>query len=718
MAKRDQRYKIPRNWIVVPLIVYTLVFAVICIVITGTVQIIASYGAAVKADAEIERTRDLALLYEQAYSEDAEESPEKRLDKVLDMYKELGYDVVVADFDANIINSVGEKTIRLSKVEEFEEERKEFTEELSDFIFQEEIISQSEELYKNVVENVVFFPDEKTVYVEVEQYNIQVDVSDMFNNEEFVKNIQKNNAVIPYWTGFKVRDNTQVIAFKTNLIYKTNDFIYIVFYAAMAYLIAVIIFVILIVNIVRTHRNNRKMRRIVFSDNITGNRNWFWFAYKSKELIRKRKADTRYALVSLSFVRYRNFVLCHSLDVGEHTLKMIWQTIEGSLDKKEICAHAGTASFPMLIKVTDEAHAREKLMKIIKRLETIGGDHDFKFQAGVYMVDPKIRKKADIDILYNNASSARATLEDTDDTGIAFFGDKLVEDEKWIDTVTERQREAIQKEEFKIYYQPKYDPRTNELMGAEALIRWISADLGFVSPGRFIPIFEKSGFITEIDHYMVSHVAQDQKAWLDAGRKCVPVSVNISRAHFSEINLAEQIRDMVDKTGTPHDLIEIELTESAFFDDQKQMLTTIRKLKEYGFLVSMDDFGSGYSSLNSLKDMPLDILKLDAGFFKGEADNSRAEIVVSEAIRLAKKLNMQTVAEGVEDQAQVDFLASEGCNMIQGYFYAKPMPKEEYEKRISSYVKPEAEEQPEVVEQSEAAEQPEAPDTAPEVPLS
>ena len=323
------------------------------------------------------------------------------------------------------------------------------------------------------------------------------------------------------------------------------------------------------------------------------------------------------------------------------------------------------------------------------------------------MIDPKIRKDADIDLLYNNASSARATLETTDDTGIAFFDNKLVEDEKWIDLVTERQRDALEKEEFKVYYQPKFDPRTNELRGCEALIRWVSDDMGFVTPGQFIPIFEKSGFITEIDHYMLSHVARDQKSWLDEGRKCVPVSVNVSRAHFAETNLAEQIKEIIDREGAPHNLIEIELTESAFFDDTKQMLKTIKKLKSYGFLVSMDDFGSGYSSLNSLKDMPLDILKLDAGFFGGDKHNERAEIVVAETLQLAKKLNMTTVAEGVDYQSQVDFLAAEGCDMIQGYFYSKPMPKEEYALKLEK----KAVDTPEVTKEDDSVKENSAPDT-------
>ena len=234
-----------------------------------------------------------------------------------------------------------------------------------------------------------------------------------------------------------------------------------------------------------------------------------------------------------------------------------------------------------------------------------------------------------------------------------------------------------------MFYQPKYDPESKKLKGAEALVRWMNPKYGLISPGRFIPIFENNGFITKLDHYMLRHVAGDQRRWLDSGYKCVPVSVNVSRAHFIEDDLAEQVRGIVDEAGTPHELIEIELTESAFFDDKKALINTICKLKEYGFAVSMDDFGSGYSSLNSLKELPLDILKLDAEFFRNDDGTGRGQIIVEEAIRLAKKLNMQTVAEGVETVDQVRFLAEHGCDMIQGYIFDKPMPKDEYIKRIA-----------------------------------
>ena len=345
----------------------------------------------------------------------------------------------------------------------------------------------------------------------------------------------------------------------------------------------------------------------------------------------------------------------------------------------------------LLLNCESEEEVKKRLDRIINVLENIDSNHKFSFQAGIEIIPKSVndrgmavrRKKLNLEAEYNNACAARNAISDNTESGISFFNDKIVEDQRWLDIVQENQVKAVKNEEFKVYYQPKYDPRTNELKGAEALIRWISPEHGFISPGKFIPIFEKNGFITEIDHYMIEHVARDQRAWLDKGFKCVPVSVNVSRAHFAERDLADQICKMIDDAGTPHNLIEIELTESAFFDDKDAMIYTINRLKEHGFAVSMDDFGSGYSSLNSLKDMPLDVLKLDAEFFRGEFDNDRGGVVVSEAIRLAKLLKMRTVAEGIEDKEQVDFLAGEGCDMIQGFYFAKPMPGEEYEERMS-----------------------------------
>ncbi len=442
----------------------------------------------------------------------------------------------------------------------------------------------------------------------------------------------------------------------------------------------VILIVFMIVFFCNNIRKRKQMTEVFFMDETTGKHNWMWFLTNAeKEINNRRNYNTQFAVLDIVFVNYRNFCVCHSVKEGEEMLRLVDDTISRRIGKGEMVAHHSAAHFAALLIYDTKEILEKRIRSIIKELERIDSDHKFSFWVGVDRVGT--HKNIDIEKEYNNAGAARATLSG-DDSAIAFFDEKMVEEQKWIDTINENQQKAIDNEEFVVYYQPKYDPGTEELKGAEALIRWNSPEHGLISPGRFIPTFENNGFITKIDHYMLRHVVADQRMWLDKGYKCVPVSVNISRAHFIESNLAEQVRDIVDEAQVPHDLIEIELTESAFFDDKHALISTMAKLKEYGFAVSLDDFGSGYSSLNSLKELSLDVLKLDAEFFRNDDGSDRGQIVVAEAIELARKLDMHTVAEGVETKEQVDFLARHGCDMIQGYYFAKPMPKEEYVLRM------------------------------------
>ena len=496
---------------------------------------------------------------------------------------------------------------------------------------------------------------------------------------------------LPVWVSLDINNGTEKFIGRAYIVYNIRDKILAAELMIGMLIISSLVSVVLLVYLIRSAVNLRRVFRIFYSDPITKGHNWIWFVRNADDKLRKwinRKKS--FVVIDLVFHNYRNYCLCHSIDEGEEILARINKTLSGEIVRGEMCAHASMSNFALLLNYQNDELLRKRLLDIIDKLRAIDSEHNFEFQAGADLILPmynhggKIirRRKYSIENAFNNACSARGALGDTDETGIRIFDQKLLDEQRWRDTVCEHQWSALKNEEFKVYYQPKYDPRSNVLKGAEALIRWESPEFGFVTPGRIIPIFEKNGFITEIDHYMISHVAKDQKAWLDAGYDCVPVSVNVSRAHFGENDLAEQIRDMVDETGCPHDLIELELTESAFFDDKNAMIRTIKKLKKYGFSVSMDDFGAGYSSLNSLKDMPLDILKLDADFFRGENAGERGRIVVSEAIKLAKSLEMRTVAEGIEEKDQVDFLAELGCDMIQGYYFAKPMPKTDYSDKM------------------------------------
>lgn len=667
-SKSEKKYRqIKRTHIGVSIFEFLLFTIVSTAMLAFSVQMFAAYIIDTKLETEYERIKLLARLYDKAVEEND-----------LNIYKQLeneDADYIVCDDSGNIIRSGGVNTCGTQK----------------GVIL---LGSRDEEVtaYRDTQRDYIY--PGRDGHIELDLMRFREWMNSDEDEEE--KNLDPDGKVekfinIPIWLSVDVAGGSEHFIGKAVFSANRRDATLISSFVAALILLIFIILITMLVSGIKNVVRQKRMIDIFFKDMVTGGNNWTRFLVMGERMLHKRRnAGQRYAVINLVFVNYRNYCVCHSVKEGERLLCSIYKLINSSLNRKEMCAHTTSSNFALLLQYETEQGLRRRLEELIGKLETIGEDHKFSFQAGVSLIDkavdrdgkPVKQKEIDLDTEYNNASAARNVLADADESGIAFFDDKLKEEQKWLDTVQERQQRALDNEEFLVYYQPKYDPKTTKIKGAEALIRWNSPEFGLVPPGKFIPIFEKNGFITKIDHYMLRHVAADQKKWLDKGYNCVPVSVNVSRAHFIESDLAEQIRDMVDAAGTPHDLIEIELTESAFFDDKKALINTINRLKSYGFAVSMDDFGSGYSSLNSLKDMPLDVLKLDAEFFRGESDGGRGELVVSEAIRLGKMLNMKIVAEGVEVKEQVDFLADADCDMIQGYYFAKPMPGDEYEERL------------------------------------
>ena len=665
---REKKYrKIKRTHLWGTLVEFVIFAAGFAVLMALGIRNIGLYIVDTKIAAEYDKIAYMARLYDNGFAD--------RDSKIYELLDDEGRDYIVINEKGTVVHRSG-------------------TNSCSD---------KGEEIsLPGVDEKIMAYRDSKRGFIYPENGKLNLDftkfrewASDDENEDETdldgVISGEKAAIALPVWMSVKVADgNRNLICKAVFSIGKRDAEMFIGIIAAVGVLTAVILFTMLfaaVKNFVRQHN----MVKLFFTDVVTEGHNQTFLLIKGEKLLRKYSSSkNRFAVISLRFNNYNNLCLCHSAAEGETVLRKIYGKINGKLERKEMCAHLGAATFGLILRYRDGDELRQRLAGMIGELEVLDADHKFYFRAGVALTDKEVddsgvpirAKDLDFDTEFSHATAARLSLGGGEDSGIAFFDEKLMDEQKWADHVQERQQAAIDNEEFVVYYQPKYNPESNELRGAEALIRWESPEMGFVAPGRFIPIFENNGFITEIDHYMLEHVAMDQKRWLDKGLKCVPVSVNVSRAHFIENDLAEQIRDIVDGAGTPHEYIEIELTESAFFDDKNAMLATIDRLKGYGFAVSMDDFGSGYSSLNSLKDMPLDVLKLDAEFFRGEFGGKRAKVVVSEAISLAKKLNMRIVAEGVEDKDQVDFLASEGCDMIQGYYYAKPMPKEDYEQRM------------------------------------
>ena len=239
---------------------------------------------------------------------------------------------------------------------------------------------------------------------------------------------------------------------------------------------------------------------------------------------------------------------------------------------------------------------------------------------------------------------------------------------------------AIQNKEFTLYLQPKYDIEKGTIIGAEALVRWISLENGFISPGDFIPVFENNGFVYEVDKFIWEESCRYLRKWLDEGREVHPISVNVSRIDLYTPKLVQHLVNLREKYQLPSQYLELEITESAYTEDPEQIITITRQLREAGFVILMDDFGTGYSSLNMLKDIQIDVLKLDMGFLKSSDYSAKGGNILTAILKMAESLKMQTIAEGVETKEQVEFLKKIGCQCVQGFYFARRMPAQEYER--------------------------------------
>ena len=431
---------------------------------------------------------------------------------------------------------------------------------------------------------------------------------------------------------------------------------------------------------VRFVRSQRRLLKLYYADKETGGNNWYYFlGNASKKMKKYRRKSVNAAMVHIQMEKYRSYCSCYGDKEGSRLASDFYDVIRKNITRKETFARHEMCDFGMLLCYVSEEQLVERVETIMKLLAEKRPNVKLYFKAGIHILDGE---KIEPSESYNRATIARTKIDDSHNESVSFFTQQMKEELLWERKVENEMERALTNHEYKVYLQPKYSVDNEKLAAAEALVRWVHPTEGLIAPYKFIPIFERNGFIIKLDDYMIAEVARLQAGWIAQGKNIVPISVNVSRAHFTRENLAEHICEIVDSYKVPHEAIELELTESAFFDDKETLISIVNKMKSYGFAVSMDDFGAGYSSLNSLKELPIDVVKLDAEFFRGNDEEGKGKVIVSEAIDLAKKLNMRIVAEGIETREQVDFLAEKECDLIQGYYFAKPMPVEEFEAKV------------------------------------
>lgn len=311
--------------------------------------------------------------------------------------------------------------------------------------------------------------------------------------------------------------------------------------------------------------------------------------------------------------------------------------------------------------------------------EKSGGKVFISATAGYYLVDKDIKAATEI---MDNMSMAYNQAKNVTQEPSVIYTEELAERIKEGKRLEEMFPEALANEEFVAYYQPKVALKDYTLAGAEALCRWFH-DGQMVMPGKFIPVFERTKAVTVLDFYMLERVCKDIRKWLDEGKKIVKISVNFSRRHLGDMNFLEHILEIVDRYRVPHEYIEIELTETTTDVDFQDLRKIVKGLQDAGFNASVDDFGMGYSSLNLIKELPWNVLKIDKSLLEpiatGEPNGS---ILLGHVISMAQEMGLECIVEGVETAEQVKFLKQHSCFLAQGFFFDKPLPKEEFEKRL------------------------------------
>ena len=422
---------------------------------------------------------------------------------------------------------------------------------------------------------------------------------------------------------------------------------------------------------------NRTVQTLNY-DELTGLYNRKAFVKIVEQLVQKREeeaAEGKFALLYFDVVRFKAINDMFGMKEGDHLLQYIAEVLCSAVKEDDIVCRLDADKFALFLHNPEECidDLMDTLYQAMKQSEL---PCEIPYNIGIYVTT---EEKLSVGAMLDRAVLAQSVIKGSYTNKYHYYTESLRNAMLSEQEIVGMMENALAEEQFIVQYQPQYDHATGMVVGAEALVRWRHPEKGLISPGLFIPIFEKNGFVVRLDLYVFEQACRFLRKCLDAGRKVVPVSTNFCRHDIFQPNFVEKLEEIREKYGIPVKYLRVEITESAIMGNSMRANEIINKLHECGYIVEMDDFGSGYSSLNVLKDIELDILKLDMLFFSEKQESNRGGTILSSIIRMAKWLSMPVIAEGVETAEQADFLCSIGCNYIQGYFYSKPLPEEAFE---------------------------------------
>lgn len=495
-----------------------------------------------------------------------------------------------------------------------------------------------------------------------------------------VKSVCKGEKYVAYYSGMSGFDNLHyLLIFKENVVaaeqnhYTMMNILMYAFFVLILIIVITAYIVIVRVSFRRLTKANEEVSRIAYTDSITGYSTWDKFVLDAKSLLRHEYR--RYALVSFDIDKFKAINDMYGHEEGNRVLKLIADTVNRNLQDGETFSRINSDNYYILMLYSSDSDTARRIGSLIQAIEYEITEFVPVLSFGIYRITDKsvsIRRMGDL------ADIAKRTVKYGDASAYTFYSESMLEKIREEKRIENEMQTALDMHEFCVFYQPKVslDGKVN-LTGAEALVRWIK-DGTVISPGKFIPLFEKNRFIVKLDYYIMDQVCQKIKQW-ESYYPHLLISVNMSRAHLRDPQFVEKLNDICLSHGVSTSSIEIEITESAAYGSLDVLTAVFKQLRDYGFHISIDDFGSGYSSLNMLKDLPADVLKIDRAFLAESNSNKRANDILGYVIRMAGSLGMHTICEGIETDEQAKLLGGLGCEMAQGFYFAKPMPSDSFE---------------------------------------
>lgn len=426
----------------------------------------------------------------------------------------------------------------------------------------------------------------------------------------------------------------------------------------------------------------QKLKFLLAKDPLTHMPNLDSFVQMTEKMLQSHPEQS-YAFIRMDIDKFRIINQMYGTKEGDNILRYIGVKIqEWAGPILETSTYCRISSDMFCVCMPAEAGSIQEIIDFIQTsLHAYPIKFDMIMSFGVYITCEEDRDaQTSVSTLMDRAASAQRTVKNSYMNHIAYYDSVIRKKEIAEQIIISEMKKALETNQFQVYLQPKCEMDTGKIIGSEALVRWIHPSQGIISPGEFIPVFEKNGFISELDYFVLRTTCQMIRRWLDEGKKVYPISVNVSRTDLYNPNLLEQIKECVAEFEVPHELIAFELTESAFVSDNMQLYNLAKLLQENHFNVMMDDFGSGYSSLNSLREIPVDVLKIDLKFLPPSSDDRRGNVILHSVVEMANRLGLEVIVEGVETIEQAEFLLSIGCRNAQGFYFYRPMPVSEYER--------------------------------------